>query len=90
MQQNKILKGDLMDLFFSFEGRIGRSQYWVTSLLIGLSITPIFIIGAMFVLNYVTNSIFSFGISSMFYGMSSDMFMPALLFNTSVCSYANH
>lgn len=46
--ESKYLKGNLFDLFFSFEGRINRGQYWVTSAFYVLMILISFLPSTLF------------------------------------------
>lgn len=55
-KQSKYLTGNLFDLFFSFEGRIGRGSYWVASILSNFLITATMLSSMFF---YTFDSIFN-------------------------------
>lgn len=55
---NRFLKGSMLDLFFSFEGRITRGTYWIANLLMGIGYLPLAIMIGIFFTQGVDYSIF--------------------------------
>lgn len=59
----------MMDLFFNFEGRVGRAQYWITSLLFTAAYVPVVLVGMW----AVGSGLYSFG------NMTPEMFSLLIL-----------
>lgn len=62
MKEGKFLKGDLSNLFFSFEGRIGRGQWWLANIFLTIATLPLSI--TLFLLDTPSLSIYSILVDS--------------------------